>query len=113
MSPVAPKKIWNGDPPPVGVEYHNAFGITLGLNMPASDLPSPLKSDVAFVGTAKLSTTLAAAFVRLVIFAVVPMPRAAKPAQISAMSAAVPPPALAAARIALRACRKLGLTGSS
>ena len=71
---------------------HNALGITLGRKMPASERPSPLKSDLAFAvtGTAKLSTTLAPKSDKLVMFAAVPMPRVAKPAQMSAMSAGVP-----------------------
>src|SRR5581483_52955 len=48
MSPEAPKKIWNADPPPLGTEYHNALGVTDGRKIPGSDLPSPLKSDVAW-----------------------------------------------------------------
>ena len=44
-------------------------------------------------------------------WALTPMPRAAKPAQMSSRSAAVPPPASAAARIASRPCKSVGLSG--
>ena len=44
MSLAVPKKVWNAAPPPVGGEYHSAFGVTLGLKKPTSERPSPLKS---------------------------------------------------------------------
>ena len=58
-------------------------------------------------GTLKFSVT--APVVALFTIASTPMPRAAKPAQMSAMSAAVPPPALAAAMIESRPCSNVGL----
>ena len=61
------------------------------------------------VGVRKLSTTVL--LLELTADASTPMPRAAKPAQMSAMSAAVPPPALAAARIESRPCSSVGFDG--
>ncbi len=98
--------------PPLLTMHRDTLTTSAGSRAPFG-MDSTVSDDApaAVPGRSNASTTVPV--LGLMTSALAPMPRVAKPAQMSAMSDAVPPPALAAAMTESRPCSSVGFHGSS